>query len=86
MAKAKKMQVLNIEDYKRKVRNTKPKQEIGEHWLGINEMLVKLSTSRSTFNRKRDEGLVPKPTYFGLSPKWLLSEIDAWMTSEEGKL
>jgi predicted DNA-binding transcriptional regulator AlpA len=86
MAEANKVRILNIEDYKRKIRNSKPEPTYSERCLNTRELCEKLNTSRSTINRKLAANELPKPTYWGISPKWIESEIDAWMTSTKENL
>lgn len=81
MAEAEKVRILSIEDYKRKIRNSKPEPTFSERWLNTRELCEKLNASRSTVYRKLAGGQLPKPKYWGKSPKWLESGIDAWMTS-----
>jgi predicted DNA-binding transcriptional regulator AlpA len=86
MAEDNKVRILNIEDYKRKIRNSKPEPTYSERWLNTRDLHEKLNTSRSTVYRKLAGGQLPKPKYWGKSPKWLESEIDAWMTSTKENL
>lgn len=76
-----KLRVTNFDDYKRRIRQTKPDAVFTDRWLSISELCEKLGISRSTYYRKRAAGELPTGIDKWTSPKWLESDVDQWMKS-----
>ncbi len=76
-----KLKVTNIEDYKRRIRQTKPDAVFTDRWLSIRELCEKLGMSRSTYYRRRNAGELPESLCWGNTEKWLESDVDQWMKS-----
>ena len=87
MAQAAKMRITTLEDYKARIRNTKPEQPPTDRALTVREVGGKVGVSRGTIYRWIKEGSFPNGKRFGKSSvRWLESTIDAWMTSTKENL
>ena len=76
-----KLRVTNLEDFKRRIRQTKPDAVFTDRWLSISEFCEKVGMSRSTYYRKSAANELPACVRWGNTAKWLESDVDQWMQS-----
>ena len=83
MAKAQSLNVINLDDFKSKL---KSEIKIGDRLLNTAEVCEKIGKSRTLFWKIRKKGSFPKEYYLGSDPHGLESEVDAWIQAQRNKV
>ena len=78
------MQVISLNEFRKKQTQDKKPYTDGERLLSMKEVTAKVGVSRASIDRWEKAGKFPPKFHIGTRIFWMESEIDNWLLEKKG--